>query len=602
MDPLSDKLAQAERQIQAGQAAQALASLQRLLPKHPGHAALAGIAAHALLTLDKPEQAIYYARRSVDLTPPPGDPKALTNLGILLAATRGLDSRDEALALFEKALALSPRNTDARIGITNILMERSQWARAEEVCRAAMEFGIHDRLVLTHAAALVSLGRLRESMELMARATQAFPDHVRVRSGLASTAIYLSEAHPAEIARLFRDFGRVLEKQTPRLPPIAVGPADAARPLRVGILSPDLRTHSVAFFIEPFIEHHDRSALTVAAYMTTRSEDATSDRLRAHCALWRNVAGVKDDALAQRIREDKIDVLLDLAGHTQGHKLAVLARRPAPLQVTYLGFPDTTGLTGVDWRIVDSHTDPVGTVPAIGGDPQPSFDERATEKLWRLDPSFLCFRPPAGFPEPRRNAHNGGVVFASFNAARKISVDCIGLWSRILRAVEGSTLTLKAVEFADPEGSRVLADAFAREGLAGRVQFLPPQASLEAHLAMYIDVDVALDTYPYHGTTTTCEALWMGVPVVTLAGDRHAARVGVSLLTNIGATEWIAKTPEHFVEIATTLVRDTAALDRHRRTLRARLAASPICDQPAFAQRLSAALRSMWAQSCGVIQ
>ena len=483
-------------------------SLQRLLPRHPHHAALAGVTAHALVTLGRHEQAIFYARKAVELAPAPGDHRALTNLGILLASARGVEFRDEALSLFERALALSPRNADARIGVTNILMERQQWARAEAVCRAQEQFGPHDQLILTHAAALVSLGRLRDSMNLLAAGIRAFPDHVRIRSGLASTTIYLSEARPAEIARLFHDFGRVLEKQTPRLPPPPARPVDPGRPLRVGILSPDLRTHSVAFFIEPFFEHHNPRTISLVAYMTGPHEDTTSERLKAHAAQWRSCHAMKDDALAQRIRDDDIDILVDLAGHTQGNKLGVLARKPAPVQVTYLGFPDTTGLSTVDVRIVDSLTDPPGPVPAIGGDAQPTFDERARERLVRLDPCFLCYRPRESAPQPHRapreasvaGGAGAGVVFASFNAARKISTDCIALWSRILLAVPGSTLILKAVEFADPEGSRVLRDAFNAAGVGGgggaggsggRVRFMPPQESLDDHLAMYSGVDVA---------------------------------------------------------------------------------------------------------------
>lgn len=598
-DPLTLKIMQAHAMAEGGQAEQALASLQRLLPKHPRNPHLASTLAFALVRLKRDEQALFYARRAVELAPPPGDPRMLCNLALLTASTLGVKGYDEAFTLFEKALALNPADPNARIGMTNILMERKQWARAEVICREGLAQGLHDQLVLTHAAALVSLGHLRDSMDLLAKGSKAFPDHVRIRSGLASTAIYLSQAHPAEIARLFRDYGTVLERQTPRLPERSVSAADASRPLRVGIISPDLRTHSVAFFIEPFFEFHDRARIQLVAYMTARDEDATSQRLRTHAALWRNVGGQKDEEIAQRIRADGIDILVDLAGHTQGHKLGVLARRPAPVQVTYLGFPDTTGLTTIDWRIVDSHTDPAGATPTISGDPQPTYDERATEKLWRLDPSFLCYRPRPNLPEPTRAAHDG-VVFASFNASRKISADCIDLWSRLLQRVPDATLILKAVEFADPEGTRVYADAFAARGLVSRVKFIPPQESLEDHLAMYNGVDVALDTFPYHGTTTTCETLWMGVPVITLAGNRHASRVGISLLANLGAPEWIASTPDDYIAKAAALAADAQALAHHRATLRTRLTHSIICDQQAYADRLGKALLAMWHHKCGV--
>ncbi len=600
MDAITSKIMQAHQQVERGQAEQALASLQRVAAKASTSPQFASTMAYALLKLGREEQALYYARRAVELSPPPGDARMICNLALLVANNRAGAAREEAFALFERAMAMNPGDANARIGVTNILMERKQWARAEEVCREGLAFGLHDQLILTHAAALVNLGRLRDAMELLAKGSKQYPGHARIRSGLASTAISLSQAHPAEVAKLFRDYGAVMEGQTARMEERVVVPGAGGRPLRVGVMSPDLRTHSVAFFIEPFLEHHDRSRVSVHAYMTMREEDRTSERLRTHCAQWRNVGGKKDDEVAQRIRADGIDVLLDLAGHTQGHRLGVLARRPAPVQATYLGFPDTTGLRTIDWRIVDSLTDPVGPVPAVDGEPQPTFDERATEKLWRLDPCFLCYRPREGAPVPARDGHTG-LVFASFNAARKISADCLDMWSRLLHTVPEAALVLKAVEFADPEGSRVLRAEFEARGIpagdGGRVRFMPPQESLDEHMAMYSGVDVALDTFPYHGTTTTCETLWMGVPVVTLAGNRHASRVGVSLLTNIGAEEWIARTPEEYVEKAAALARDPAALAGHRGTLRGRLAASVICDQRAFAERLTAALVGMVEKS-----
>jgi predicted O-linked N-acetylglucosamine transferase (SPINDLY family) len=252
---------------------------------------------------------------------------------------------------------------------------------------------------------------------------------------------------------------------------------------------------------------------------------------------------------------------------------------------TYCGYPNTTGSSRVGWRIIDRHTDPTGA------------EAFATERLLRLDPCFLCYRPEADAPDvaPLPAERKGHITFGSFNAQRKFNTRVGDLWRRVLERVPNSRLAIKSINFTEPASL-----AFARQQLQSfglpidRIDVLPAPHSAREHLAQYAQVDIALDTYPYHGTTTTCESLWMGVPVVTLAGHTHAARVGVSLLANTGLHDWIAHTPDDYVSIAARAAADTAGLAALRSSLRQRLLASPLCDQPAFARRFESALRTMW--------
>lgn len=362
------------------------------------------------------------------------------------------------------------------------------------------------------------------------------------------------------------------------------------RPLRVGYMSPDLYKHVVPLFFEPLLANHDRSGIVPVCYAEAWKQDEVTERLRSLSADWRNTCEMDDAQLANQIRADGIDILVDLAGHTAKSRLTVFARKPAPVQVTWLGYPNTTGLTAVDYRLTDAWADPPGQTEAFH-----------TEQLVRLPRGFLCYQAPPSTTMigPPPSSTTGHITFGSFNNLSKITSGTIALWSNMLRAVPGSRLLLKNTSFKDVPTRQYYYREFAKHGIADdRLALRGPLRDTGDHQAVYNEVDIALDPFPYHGTTTTYEALWMGVPVIVLAGIMHAGRVGVSILTQTGLTEHIARDPDHYVRIAVELAGNPARLSELRATLRRRMADSPACAAKPFARDVEEAYRMMWKKWC----
>jgi predicted O-linked N-acetylglucosamine transferase (SPINDLY family) len=357
------------------------------------------------------------------------------------------------------------------------------------------------------------------------------------------------------------------------------------RPLRIGYLSPDFCSHPVAFFIEPLLARHDRSSFEVFCYSDVAHPDGITTHFRRLVPAWRDIRHLSDDELARRIHADRIDILVDVAGHTANNRLRVFACKPAPLQVTWLGYPNTTGLAAMDYRLTDAWADPPGET-----------EHWHSETLIRLQGGFLCYRPLEGVsvtaPPCLTTRH---VTFGSFNNLAKVTPEVIAVWSRLLRRVPTARLLLKTKPLRDKDTQEAVYEQFARYGVdRGRVDLIGWVEKMGDHMGLYGRVDIALDTFPYNGTTTTCEALWMGVPVVTLAGGTHAGRVGVSLLSRIGLSEFIAGTPDEYIELAVQLANDRERLDRLRNHLRGQVAASSLCDAESFARNVEASYRTIW--------
>jgi predicted O-linked N-acetylglucosamine transferase (SPINDLY family) len=319
--------------------------------------------------------------------------------------------------------------------------------------------------------------------------------------------------------------------------------------------------------------------------------DDVTDRLRGKCDLWRDITALTDDQAAEMIRRDEIDILVDLAGHTVRNRLTLFGRKPAPVQVTYLGFPNTTGVRAIDYRMTDALADPVGQTERFH-----------VEKLIRLPPPFLCYRPPDAAPpvaDPPA-ARNGYVTFGSFNRASKAGPETIELWSRVLSAVAGSKLIMKSRGLGDVGSRDRLLRGFTAHGITPeRIQLIEASQGLTDHLALYGRIDIALDTFPYHGTTTTCEAMWMGVPTVSLVGQVHHSRVGLSLLTSVGLPWSAVEGVDAYVALAGKLAGDLPALVGLRTDMRQRMAGSPLCDAARLTRAIEVEYRQMikaWIQ------
>ena len=367
---------------------------------------------------------------------------------------------------------------------------------------------------------------------------------------------------------------------------------DPARRLRIGYVSPDFRRHSVAYFIEPVLSSHNRERHEIFCYSDVlhHDHDDVTKRIQKYADQWRNIVGMSDEMVSEQIRSDKIDILIDLAGHTGGNRMLLFARKPAPVQVSWMGYPATTGLSTMDYKIVDSYTDPPGMT-----------EQFYTENLIRMPESFLCYLPYEESPDigPPPSLKEGRITFGSFNNFSKVSTEILGIWTRILRELPGSRLILKSQVFTVETARRRVMDIFERECVsAERIEFMTFEQSVKTHLDLYNRIDIALDTFPYHGTTTTCEALWMGVPVITLAGNAHVSRVGVSLLSNVGLPELIAKTSDEYISVAVNLAMGVERLRSLREKLRDMMKRSPICDAERFADNLEMCYRKMWETWC----
>ncbi|MFT5390640.1 MAG: protein O-GlcNAc transferase, partial [Gammaproteobacteria bacterium] len=372
----------------------------------------------------------------------------------------------------------------------------------------------------------------------------------------------------------------------PELPP-APCDRDPSRRLRIGYLSPDFRVHSVAYFLRPILAAHDKGAVEVHAFSNVQAPDDVTRELRGLCDMWHDVSGLDDQCVAAAIRDADIDVLVDLAGHTRNGRPGVLVHAPAPVQMTYLGYPNTTGVSTVKYRITDAVADPVG-----------HHEDCYTETLLRVPGCFLSYTPPANAPAVDKR-ERCGVVFGSFNELLKLTPRMLSVWCEILQAEPTAILMLKNAALSDAGTRRRLVERFQREGInESRLTLLGRTITTNAHLALYNDVDIALDTHPYNGTTTTCEALWMGTPVITLCEGPHAGRVSASILHALSLDSWVTLSPQEYVACALALARAPDELERVSATLREQVARAPAFAPERMARALESEIRQVWRHLC----
>ncbi|NUZ06843.1 tetratricopeptide repeat protein [Piscinibacter koreensis] len=509
------------------------------------------------------------------------------NLGCVRQAQGRLDAAAER---FRAALALDPGNASTWSNLGAVLKASGESAEAlacyaRAVDAAPGDASIHANLGL----ALTELGRFADAVQSYRRALALRPGDAATWSSLLFAMLYDPAHSPKELFAEHARYANAVEGPLRGAWAAHPNRPDPARRLKVGYVSADLRRHPVAHFIEPVLVRRDAGAFELFAYYNHAVKDATSERLASRFDHWIDCQALDDDALAARIRADGIDILIDVSGHSQGNRLPVFARRPAPVQVTWLGYPFTSGLTAIDHRISDALAEPPGMTEHLNA-----------EALWRLPGPFCCYQPPALDVQPPEGLPKdaaGALTFGCFNNFTKVADDVLAAWARILAQLPEARLLLEInglgnASYRDSVETRLL-----RLGLPlGRVILEPRRP--ENQFVLYNRIDIALDPFPCNGGTTTFDALWMGVPVVSVAGRHFPSRMGATILGHAGLGELVADGIDGYVDLAVALARDEDRLRRIRHGLRERVAGGALLDARAFARHWHAALRGMWERWC----
>jgi predicted O-linked N-acetylglucosamine transferase (SPINDLY family) len=600
----------------------------------------------ALNGLGKYDEALVIGRQAVRCAP--GLPQAHNNLGNALIGTGDLDRAGDS---YQAALRINPSFLPAHQGLGDVLARRGRLAEAirlySELTRLRPSDGtVWDRL----AQILTTAGRYPEALQAAREAVRLAPGNAAARNTLGNALVETGELD--EAARQFEQAlslrtgwsvphynlgicrqrqGRMDEARGAFRKAMAADPADAIahstyagslfydpqadaaallaehrrwaarhtssavalpntrdddpeRKLRIGYLSPDFRAHAAAFFVHPILTNHDPRRFEVICYAEVPVPDGRTAEFRRLARRWCDTTGLSDGELASRIRADRIDILVDLGGHLAGGRLRALAHKPAPVIVSYLGYPGTTGVAAVDYRLTDAHSDPPGS------------ESGYSERLVRLPRCFCCYSPPTAIPiEPTPPSRIvGAVTFGSLHKLEKLNADVLDLWCELLHAVPDSRLLLarNTLRGATAEYWR---GEFLRRGVERtRLLIAAPEPVAMGHMRLYGQIDVALDPFPWGGHTTACEALWMGVPTVTMLGQRYAGRMVASVLRTVGLPELIAETGAEYVRIAATLAADESRRGDMRASLRQQMLASPLCDGKGFVRDLEATYRQLW--------
>lgn len=563
---------------------EAVSCLQAAVRLHPGHALTHYNLGSIYRTQGRLEEAAKSFSEALRL-----DPSQMVVYETLKTVLLELDRADDAARCHLEMLKLYPVNADSIASKGSMLHILSRLEEAADCYRKALQLNpgnasLHDSL----ASALCEQGKYKEAIENHRLALRLDPANYRFHSNLLLTLQYSPAIDSAE---LFAEHCGAAQAYTVTLPG-GLGHAsdcDSERRIRVGYVSSDFRLHSVAFFLEPLLVGHDFRQVEVFCYSGVTRPDAMTERMQGWAHHWRDIAGLPDEQVAAMVSADGIDILVDLAGYTGGCRLGLFARKPAPVQASWLGYLDTSGLEAMDYRLTDALVDTAGR------------EAFYVESLVRLPGCFLCYQPLPDAPEVAElpALEKGAVTFGSFNALPKVNDEVVALWAEVLRAVPQSQLFIKSSALTDRATSERYYGLFESQGIGrDRIELIGHTATQAEHLNLYKRVDIALDTFPYNGATTTCEALWMGVPVVVLAGVRNAGRMGVSLLNAVGMRDWIADTPEQYVATAAKMAADLPRLVSLRASLREHMAVSSLCDGKSFAAKVEVAYREMWRKYC----
>ena len=607
-------LAEAVRQHRSGRLRDAEAAYRRILradPRHPGALHLLGVLVHQLghhdqaveligraIAIDATQAEFHYnlgtaygalgaaeaaagCFRSV-LALQPGHVSACNALGSILTLS---GQPDEGIACFRRAVASAPDGADSHYNLGNALASQGHLDQAIRSLRRSIALRPDADASNTLGNALRDCGRVEAACAAYDEALRLRPDDFALRSNRLLIENYRVGRTREAMRGMARAFGALAAARVPH-PLGDWHPGPASGPVRVGLVSGDLRNHPVGYFLEGLLSRADPERVAFLAFPTQTGEDELTARIKPRFAAWRPLAGLDDEAAARSIQAAGVQVLLDLSGHTAGNRLPVFAWRPAPVQAAWLGYFATTGMAEIDYVVTDPQVSPPGS------------SGEWVERTWPLPEIYYCFTPPALAIEvsPLPALTGGPVTFGCFNALAKINDPVIATWARLLHAVPNSRLMLKAAALGDDAVRSALRARFARHGITGDRLLLERASSRAEYLRAYHRVDVALDPFPFPGGTTSFEALWMGVPVLTRTGDRFLSRVGETIMRNSDLADWLAEDEDDYVARAVRMTSDLDRLAQLRCGLRARVLASPLFDADRFVRHFEGAMSGMWAQ------
>ena len=530
------------------------------------------------------EAALEHYRKALALAP--DNMRAHNNLAIILCL---MGAHEDAVNSANSALRLDPTSPEAYNNLANALYKLGRLEAAATALKQALHYRPDDAETHSNLARVLLLqGKTRQAFASHRRTIELQPDLASAHSAFIYAMNYSLDFSREEIFAAHSDWADKHGTASRQLAPHA-NTAEPTRRLRIGYVSPDLRGHSVAFFFEPILTSHNQDEFEIFCYSDTFNSDQTTRRLQELSNHWRHCCGLSDAEVKQIIIDDKIDILIDLAGHTANNRLTMFADQPAPVQASYLGYPNTTGLRSIQYLITDHHCDPA-----------PEMDAYYSEKLYRMPNAFFCYQAPENCPavSPAPALKNGYISFASFNNLAKIGEEVVKLWSDVLKAVPDSRLLIQCLSLNDPPTRAHYEQLFASHQIdTNRIDFCAAK-DFDTYLSGHADIDIVLDTFPWNGHTVSCHALWMGVPVITLAGNRHSSRMGASILTNLDLNDCIANSGPEFIAAAAALSQNTQQLESLRQALRPRMQASKLCNGQEFTQVLEQQYRRMWKQWC----
>ena len=569
-----------------GQISQAIDSLQQAIKLQPNHP----IAYNNLGFLYREKGQLSQAENCFQqaIKQKPEYLEAYNNLGEVY---REKGELNQARKYFQQAIKINPNHAQGYYNLGNVYRDANNLSEGIKLYHKAIEIDHNYFQALNNLGNLYKqAGDVTEAIKFYQQAIKIKADYVPSWDNLLFCLHYSSNYQPLEIYNQHQGWAETLANPLLQEKPSYSNNINQERRLRIGYVSGDFKTHSVAYFLESLLKNHDHNQFEIICYSNTKKTDATTERLRELADKWRDIYSLKDEQVAALIREDVIDILIDLSGHTEGNRLLVFARKPAPIQVTYLGYPNTTGLNAIDYRFTD-----------VWADTKRKNDYLHSEKLVYLPHGFLCYQPLDNSPQVDAlpALSNNYITFGCFNNLPKVTPELISYWAEILKALPTSKLILKSKSLSDTATRKYFQQLCQQHKInPQQIEMIGWIADKNQHLSLYNQIDIALDTFPYHGTTTTCEALWMGVPVITLAGKSHVSRVGVSLLSSVRLEDFIAYSVDDYIQKAIALANNQKQLQQLRANLRQQMLNAPLTNGKLITKSIEDAYGNMWKHWC----